>query len=551
MAARRKSAVEKYFEHCPELRSDEKLLLDFICSEYSLRQEQGESPLLSEYTARFPRLASQLEVLFEVLQAIEDKASVHAFDQPTTNYVQSLGSPHAGADDTVSTIVQKNSAAAVASADNRVPRTSVPMNSLKKSRGGMGAVYRARQPKLNRVVAIKMILPNQFDSESAARRFQIEAEAAAKLDHPGVVPIYDVGEHDGQHYLCMAYIDGESLAARVTRGCVPPDEAARIVRDVAEAIQHAHDRGIIHRDLKPANILIDSAGRPRMTDFGLARKNDAVGALTIDGNIIGTPSYMSPEQASGRTAIVGPACDIYSLGTVLFHLLTGHPPFGGSNVLEIIRQVCEEAPKTAPRSQCVDPRSTGINLPHMSGERPAEPLRHRRCAGQRLESLPPGRGTRRIRCRASRWQKWLRKPVAVGIIAGIILLLFGAIFWISALGNRSKGLPGANRGEPISDVPAAKSIAGDPMPLSGDLTIRIWDPQQNSRRHGLTFDSPGALPLRYGDQIRIEAENKSSGVSLPHLDHHRWRGHPGVSLEAEDTVEARILETSAGHRSAD
>ena len=163
-----------------------------------------------------------------------------------------------------------------------------------------------------------------------------------------------------------------------------------------------------------------------MTDFGLARKNDAVGALTIDGNIIGTPSYMSPEQASGRTAIVGPACDIYSLGIVLFHLLTGHPPFGGSNVLEIIRQVCEEAPKPlrevnasipeALESICLtclakDPQSRYATAGALANDL------NRYLRGEALaESGAP---------RASRWQKWLRKPVAVGIIAGIILLLFG------------------------------------------------------------------------------------------------------------------------------
>src|SRR3984957_13510685 len=184
----------------------------------------------------------------------------------------------------------------VASCLSRSPRMAMD-SSARALRGAR--VSRRRPPKLERIVAIKTIVPQQFESDSAVRRFQVEAEAAAKLDHPGVVPIYDVGEQDGEHYLCMAYVDGESLATRLARGPLPADDAARIVRDVAEAVHHAHERGIIHRDLKPANILIDNAGRPRVTDFGLARKQDFAGSLTADGSVIGTPAYMSPEQATG------------------------------------------------------------------------------------------------------------------------------------------------------------------------------------------------------------------------------------------------------------
>ncbi len=263
--------VEQYFEEHPELRSDEKLLLDFICSEFALREEQGETPTLAEYVDRFPNLAPQLQLLFDVLQAIGTEQSL-----PSMGPLSSLASrvpltPFPRSHGTIAN-ARKKSASAGDGPPGYPPRQFGQYELIGEvARGGMGVVYKARQPKLDRIVAIKTILPQQFESDSAVRRFQIEAEAAAKLDHPGVVPIYDVGEQDGEHYLCMAYVDGESLATRLARGPLPADDAARIVRDVAEAVHHAHERGIIHRDLKPANILIDNAGRPRVTDFGLAQ----------------------------------------------------------------------------------------------------------------------------------------------------------------------------------------------------------------------------------------------------------------------------------------
>src|SRR5262249_18060771 len=154
------------------------------------------------------------------------------------------------------------------------------------------------------------------------RRFYLEAEASANLDHPGIVPIYEVGQHEGQHYFSMGFVEGQSLAQKVAQGPLPPREAAALVRDVAEAVQYAHERGVIHRDLKPANVLLDAHGRPRVTDFGLAKKLQADSGLTASGQIMGTPSYMPPEQAQGR-ADIGPPADVYALGAVLYCLLTG------------------------------------------------------------------------------------------------------------------------------------------------------------------------------------------------------------------------------------
>ena len=176
------------------------------------------------------------------------------------------------------------------------------------ARGGMGVVYKASQVNLNRVVALKMILAGQLASDEDVKRFYTEAEAAAHLDHPGIVPIFEIGQHDGQHFFSMGFIEGNSLADRVKDGPLPPTDAASIVRKISEAIAYAHEKGVIHRDLKPANVLMDVSGEPKVTDFGLARKLEQDSGLTRTGTVMGTPSYMPPEQAAGKTDEAGPFC---------------------------------------------------------------------------------------------------------------------------------------------------------------------------------------------------------------------------------------------------
>lgn len=221
------------------------------------------------------------------------------------------------------------------------------------ARGGMGVVYKARQVNLNRTVALKMILTGQLAGENDVQRFYTEAEAAAQLDHPGIVPIFEIGEHQGQHYFSMAYIEGDSLAQKVADGPLPPREAAEIVQKVCQAIAYAHGRGVVHRDLKPANILMDPNSQPKVTDFGLAKRAESESNLTGTGQILGTPSYMPPEQASGRLDEVGPRSDVYSIGGILYCLLTGRPPFQSSNAMDTLLQVLEREP-VAPRA--LDPK---------------------------------------------------------------------------------------------------------------------------------------------------------------------------------------------------
>jgi WD40 repeat protein len=281
-----------------------------------------------------------------------------------------------------------------------------------------------------------MILSGKLASPEEVQRFRTEAEAAATLDHRNIVPIYEVGERHGEQFFSMGYVAGTSLADRVAEGPLPPREAAELVKILAEAVAYAHQRGIIHRDLKPANILMDEAGQPRITDFGLAKKIEAQSDLTATGQIIGTPSYMPPEQASGKTDEVGPRSDVYSLGAVLYCLSTGRPPFQAATSVETLRQVVEQEP--------VSPRALNGSVPKdletvclkclekEPGKRygTADELTDdlRRCLdGKPVLARPIGR--------VERTWRWCRRnpSLAVSFVTTIVLLIVtaGAAIWIN------------------------------------------------------------------------------------------------------------------------
>jgi len=216
-------------------------------------------------------------------------------------------------------------------------------------RGGMGVVFRARQISLNREVAVKMILRGRLASDIDHSRFLSEASSTARLQHPNIVPVYEVGDIDGRPFFSMKYIDGETLSDKLVDGPMPEREAAEMMVAISRAVGFAHRQGVMHRDLKPSNILIDSTGNPMVTDFGLAKRFGVENELTRSGVVVGTPSYMSPEQASGRKDSVGPLSDIYSLGCVLYHVLTGRPPLVAESVMELVLLVLEQDP-TPPRA---------------------------------------------------------------------------------------------------------------------------------------------------------------------------------------------------------
>ncbi len=230
-------------------------------------------------------------------------------------------------------------------------------------RGGMGVVYRARQKSLDRIVALKIILGGSAATNADLARFRGEAETAARLNHPHIVPVYDVGQQDGLPYFTMRYVTGTTLAHRLAEGPMSGREGARLLAPVARAIARAHEQGVLHRDLKPSNILLDAEGRPYVSDFGLAKRllSDSdddprtrpFGPLTQTGAILGTPGYMSPEQAAGRRGVIGPGTDIYSLGAILYAMLTGRPPFQAATPVDTVLMVLEQDPVSP---QLLNPR---------------------------------------------------------------------------------------------------------------------------------------------------------------------------------------------------
>jgi serine/threonine-protein kinase len=216
-------------------------------------------------------------------------------------------------------------------------------------RGGMGIVYRARQKSPQRTVAVKMLLRGEFESPQNYARFRAEADASARLDHPHIVKVFEVGESDGQPYFSMQYVNGSTLAHRIALGPLPNREAAEVMIPVCRAVAHAHRQGLLHRDLKPSNILLDKQGHPFVTDFGLAKQVKAtesmqLTSLTQSGAILGTPGYMAPEQAAGDRGVVTPATDVYGLGAILYAAVTGRPPFQAATPVDAVLLILEQDP---------------------------------------------------------------------------------------------------------------------------------------------------------------------------------------------------------------
>ena len=212
-------------------------------------------------------------------------------------------------------------------------------------RGGQGVVYRARQKSLNRTVALKVIGLGQWASTPHLRRFRHEAEAAARLEHPQIVPIYEIGERDGSCYFSMKFVEGGQLDVVIRREAMSTRPAAELLVKIARTVHFAHERGILHRDIKPGNILLDKKGEPHLTDFGLARLIEQESTVTNSFDVLGTPSYMAPEQAAGHAKELTPAADVYALGAVFYQMLTGEPPFAGGTTYETVRMVLETEPR--------------------------------------------------------------------------------------------------------------------------------------------------------------------------------------------------------------
>ena len=300
--------------------------------------------------------------------------------------------------------------------------------------GGMGVVFEARQVSLDRTVALKMILAGQLADDNDVKRFHTEAEAAAKLDHPGIVPIFEVGQHEGQHYFSMGFVEGQSLSHRLADGPLPAREAAELIRRVSEAIEYAHQHGVIHRDLKPANILLDSNDNPRVTDFGLAKKIQGDSGLTGSGQIMGTPSYMPPEQAGGKRGEVGPAADVYSLGATLYALTTGRPPFQAATAMDTVLQVLSDEPVSPRRLNPALPRDLETICLKCLEKDPGKRYARAAALGEDLRRYLSGEPiVARPVTRLERAVKWTRRKPAIAALLALVAMVtalgLGGVLW--------------------------------------------------------------------------------------------------------------------------
>jgi serine/threonine protein kinase len=300
------------------------------------RTRAGSSVDIERVAADHPELASELRELWAVAVLAEEFGSIRGLPK------------------IVECAEQENSP----SAASRLAQLSTGFDDYELfeelGRGGMGVVYRARQKKLDRVVALKIVLAGSAATRADLARFRGEAETAAQLNHPHIVPIYEVGQHNELPYFTMRYVRGTTLAERIAHGPLSGREAAQLLVPVARAIAEAHQKGVLHRDLKPSNILIDTEGRPYVSDFGLAKRllpdsaddvrTRPFGPVTQTGAILGTPGYMSPEQAAGSRGTIGVSTDIYSLGAILYAMLTGRPPFQAASLVDTVLMILEQDP---------------------------------------------------------------------------------------------------------------------------------------------------------------------------------------------------------------
>ncbi len=308
--------------------------LDQLLAEYLRRCDAGENVDRASFLEEYAEFADDLEQLLDTADLVDQMAGpVIGCDgeYPTQSFPGSGPTPVGQTDFNV---------------ESRGNRTFGEYELLEEiGRGGMGVVFKARQMKLDRIVAVKMILSGRLASEDDVRRFYAEARTAGNLHHPGIVGIHQVGEVDGQHYYSMDYVEGTTLRKLLGDGPLPPERIARYVKAIAQSMQYAHEHGVLHRDLKPSNVLIDADDRPHITDFGLAKHIDADAGLTASGSAVGTPSYMPPERASGKPFRCSPAGDVYAIGAILYELLVGKPAFRAETAVDTLLQVMHEEPK--------------------------------------------------------------------------------------------------------------------------------------------------------------------------------------------------------------
>jgi WD40 repeat protein len=373
--------------------------------------DAGQAPDREEFLRRHPDLADQLRSYFADHDGVDQfvrplrAGDTPRSEVPTVGFTESATHVHAGG------------------------RRFGDYELLEEvARGGMGVVFKARQVSLNRIVALKMILAGHLASAGDVQRFRTEAENAANLDHPNIVPIYEVDQHDGQHYFSMKLIEGGNLSQHLARFRDDPPAAARLLAAVARAVHYAHQRGILHRDVKPANILLDSRDQPHVTDFGLAKRVEGESGLSQSGAIVGTPSYMAPEQASGKKGL-STAADVHSLGAVLYEVLTGRPPFQAETALDTLIQVMEREPERPRRLNPRIPRDLETICLKCLHKDPTRRYSSAEALAEDLERWLEGKPI--IARPASPWErgwKWAkRRPAGAALVAVALLAPVGLL----------------------------------------------------------------------------------------------------------------------------
>jgi serine/threonine protein kinase len=536
--------VEAYLARWPELAGDPAVVVDLLAAEYDLRRRQEPGLGTDDYVRRFPehreRLRDRLHRPVEVPVTFTAGAGQAETNQPSPPATQDaddeparLPPPSAEQDESLGeaptvppapppsddsnarrppTLKEQLPTAAAASNWPVVPGYEI-LGEL--GRGGMGVVYKARQVALDRVVALKMILAGGHAGEAELARFRTEAEAVARLQHPNVVQIHEVGQHGGLPFFSLEFCAGGSLEKKLAGTPLPPLEAARLVQTLAGAMEAAHRAGVVHRDLKPANILLTSSGRsqtgvgdgspaplserplnehtPKITDFGLAKKLDSGTGQTASGAILGTPSYMAPEQAGGQNKTVGPLADVYALGAILYELLTSRPPFKAATQLDTLLLVLSEEPVPPRQLQPQVPRDLETICLKCLQKEPkkryasaadlAEDLR-RFGAGEPIQARPAGRWERGVK-----WAK--RRPAVAALLAALVVAALGMAgggAWFTLSLQRALGVAEDERNK--ADEARDQADAARTKPSGLRMPARSLWPSANGKTATWTTPAP-------------------------------------------------------------
>jgi WD40 repeat protein/tRNA A-37 threonylcarbamoyl transferase component Bud32 len=428
--------------------------IDLACDRFEAAWRAGARPQIEDFLAGAPGAGSRVLLRYLLMAEVDYRASIGEYPEPTEYRLRFPGRERL-IDSVFATLAGRSKRVRVAAAetidvtngmdargtdiaDRESPGAfpSIPSCEIlcELGRGGMGIVYKARQIRLNRVCALKIARPDRHSSAEARARFFAEAEIIARLRHPNLVQIYNLGEHDGRPYFEMEYIEGGSLARRLDGTPWAPRPSARMVAALARAIGEAHRLGVVHRDLKPANVLLKDDETPMVVDFGLAKSLETDSDLTQTGVFVGTPSYAAPEQIIGSPAIVGPATDIYALGAIFYHMLTGRPPFQGATVLETLEQVESAEPVPPSRLQPGVPRDVETIALKCLAKDPGRRYAGAAALAEDLDRFLSGRAiVARPIGAAERAGKWIRRqPVVAALSAAVVavaLLGFVLVTW--------------------------------------------------------------------------------------------------------------------------